>query len=84
VTATLSNNSVLAYIDRGGFWITDEHCNSMTLAQALEHWSPANRANWTEQTDAYGERMTRIVQFLASEARLLGWNVGSDAEGAAD
>ena len=78
ISATLGRYSVYAYIDRSGFRITAGCRRSLTLEQAVEHWSPANRHWWTEQTDEYGERMTRIVRFLESEARLLGWDVDGE------
>ncbi len=80
ITATLGRYDVYAYIDRNGFRITAGCRKSLTLAEALEHWSPKNRGSWSEATKKYGERMTRIVRFLESEARLLGWDVDGSSE----
>ena len=56
-----------------GVFMIKAGCRYFTIKAAKQHWSEANIESWTEKTKEYGERQLRMLEFLESEAKALGW-----------
>ena len=56
-----------------GAFMIKAGCRYFTIKAAKQHWSEANIESWTEKTKEYGERQLRMLEFLESEAKALGW-----------
>jgi len=73
ISTCLGNYQMVAFMQYGRLLITAGCRRGWTVEEAREHWLPENMNSWTEKTAKYGERQLRMVEFLISEAKHLGW-----------
>ena len=80
LSASLGNYAVYLYLDKSGVHVTAGCRRSLTLQQARERWSIENKGGWSENTDEYSQRQLAMVNFLAEQAKLLGWPVDKETK----
>jgi uncharacterized protein YjbI with pentapeptide repeats len=75
ITACLTNYQMVLFQHKGTVLVTAGCHRGWTIEQALAHWMPENRDNWTEKTPEYGQRQLAMLNFLVEQAKALGWIV---------
>ena len=73
IGCTLSNYPLVAFMQDNLLCVTSGCRRGLTIAEAREHWSPDNKDAWTENNEAWGAQRLRMIDFLESEAKHLGW-----------
>ena len=73
ISCTLTNFSMLAFMNENLLHVTIGCRRGLTIAEAREHWSPDNKDAWTMKDEAWGAQRLRMIDFLESEASHLGW-----------